>query len=191
MVYELSDDGFSRLRSIGTMGFGDGQLSSPFGVCVAPKSLGGLVYVADTLGNRIACFSRVGEFVRCLGVATNPGRPCAAPGHFELPRNLAIVRGFLVVIEDRRLQVLTLQGAPRQVVEFGGGPDHLAPPGGQRSPGASPRDKQEGSADAEADPFDEAGLWGVAADTQRVYVSDARRHRLHVFSLRHGVDARG
>ena len=34
---------------------------------------------------------------------------------------------------------------------------------------------------------DRASLWGVAADSERVYVSDHQRNRLHVFRLKKKV----
>ena len=178
-----SEDELTPLRSFGSAGFGDGQLSSPFGVAVAPAQDGGHVYVADTLGNRVCVFTRAGAFVTSLGSRTHCSRTRRAPGSFNLPRSISIVSGHLVVVEDRRLQVLTLEGKVRQVVEFGSGVDGLAPAAsgiGVRvhsspTPGNSP-----GAASGE----DEAGLWGVAADAQRMYVSDSRRHRLHIFKLR-------
>jgi hypothetical protein len=182
-----SDDELTPLRSFGSAGFGDGQLSSPFGVAVAPAHQGGHVYVADTLGNRVCVFTRAGAFVSSLGSRTHCSRTMRAPGSFNLPRSVSIVSGHLVVVEDRRLQVLTLEGHVRQVVEFGSGVDGLAPatngvgirvyssPAPGKSPSSSP-----GAPSGE----DEAGLWGVAADAQRMYVSDSRRHRLHIFKLR-------
>jgi hypothetical protein len=238
VCYLLGSAGFTRVRIMGEMGFGDGQLSSPFGVAVAHRSAGGLVYVADTLGNRIVCFTRTGLFVRTIGGRANLSRTCRAPGHFNLPRNIAIVRKHLVVIEDKRVQVLTLDGETRQVIEFGSGPDGLMPSqpphasdrpngtpaaavaiataarggcpaassvvtgathlyggaahggaahGGAAHGGAAHGGAAHGGAEAEneADGAEnEAGLWGVAADAERVFVTDSRRHRIHVFRLR-------
>ena len=44
-----------------------------------------------------------------------------APGQFEHPQGVAVVRGLLVVSEQRRVQVLTPKGVPLQVLELGGG----------------------------------------------------------------------
>ena len=131
VVYSVNDKGeFVRKAILGQMGFGDGQLSSPFGVAVARRSAGGLVYVADTLNNRIVVYQRSGEHVHtfggeCLGTM---GKQCHAPGYFNLPRNLTVVADHLIVVEDTRLQVLTLQGEPRQVVPFGTAADGLLAP---------------------------------------------------------------
>ena len=45
-----------------------------------------------------------------------------APGQFDQPHGVAIVRGLLVVSERKRLQVLTPKGVPLQVISLGG--DH-------------------------------------------------------------------
>ena len=77
----------------------------------------------------------------------------------------------------------------RQVLEFGSGSDGLAPPldvSGVRVATQGARAQAARLAAAEG-VEDEAGLWGVAADAQRVYVSDSRRHRLHAFKLRGGL----
>ena len=44
-----------------------------------------------------------------------------APGQFTHVWGVAVVRGLLVVSEDRRLQVLTLKGVPLQVLKLGKG----------------------------------------------------------------------
>ena len=143
---------------------------------------------ADTLGSRVCVFTRAGKFVRTLGArAARFGRP-RAPGSFHLPRNVAIVRGHLLVVEDCRLQVLTLMGEVRQVIEFAAS-DGLAPAcagTGVRvshadEPTSKPSSPQSAEGAREEGP---AQLWGIAADSERVYVSDAARHRLHVFNLR-------
>ena len=42
-----------------------------------------------------------------------------APGQFDHPRGVAVVRGLLVVSEEKRLQVLTPKGVPLQVLTLG------------------------------------------------------------------------
>ena len=42
-----------------------------------------------------------------------------APGQFTRPQGVAIVRGMLVVSEEKRLQVLTSKGTPLQVIALG------------------------------------------------------------------------
>ena len=44
-----------------------------------------------------------------------------APGQFVSPFGVAVVRGLLVVSEEKRLQVLTPKGVPLQVLTLGGG----------------------------------------------------------------------
>ena len=42
-----------------------------------------------------------------------------APGQFKSAWGVAVVRGLLVVSEDKRLQVLTPKGVPLQVITLG------------------------------------------------------------------------
>lgn len=160
---EDDEPGFHFVRTMGSMGFGDGQLSSPFGVAVAPTVGGvpGNVFVADTLNSRICVFTRTGSFVRAFGRSL-PGsfgggggsarcgigrgvcdaddssgsgggnvggaeqlRNRAPPGCFQCPRSVCIVRSRIVVVEDSRLTVMTLEGDIKQVLEFGCGPNGL------------------------------------------------------------------
>ena len=44
-----------------------------------------------------------------------------APGQFDGPWGVAVVRGLLVVSDNRRLQVLTPKGVPLQVLTVCGG----------------------------------------------------------------------
>ena len=67
-----------------------------------------------------------------------------APGQFEYPSGLAVVRGLLVVSEETRLQVLTPKGVPLQVLTLG------------------------------------AGLGGLCADEERVWVVDEDANQVHV-----------
>ena len=53
------------------------------------------------------------RFVRAFGGEGN------APGQFTRPHGVAVVRGLLVVSEERRLQVLTPKGVPLQVLTLG------------------------------------------------------------------------
>jgi len=48
------------------------------------------------------------------------GRPGVAPGCFHRPFDLAYSHGYVIVAEQRRLQLLTRHGVPQQVI---------APPG--------------------------------------------------------------
>ena len=76
---------------------------------------GELLLVADTSNHRLTVFNRIdGTFVRTLG------RHGVAPGCFHLPSAVAAARGYIIVAEKRRVQVLLPNGVPQQV---------LAPPG--------------------------------------------------------------
>ena len=44
-----------------------------------------------------------------------------APGQFDYPMGVAVMRGLLVVLESTRLQVLTPKGVPLQVIAMGTG----------------------------------------------------------------------
>ena len=46
-----------------------------------------------------------------------------APGQFEGPGSVAVVRGLIVVSEEKRLQVLTPKGVPLQVLTVGADAD--------------------------------------------------------------------
>jgi len=117
--------------SFGREGWLEGQFRYPVGIAAH----GGEVFVADDT-HRVQVFS--------LGADSRPAlprRPTAwqaahlgdrmqfrraiggqgdAPGRFKEPRGLAIVRGLLVVSEaqGRRVQVLTLEGVPLQVLSL-------------------------------------------------------------------------
>ena len=169
----------SPITWFGGMGVGDGLLSMPYGVAVAKQEDGGLVYVADTGSNRLCVFTRSGNFVKSLGSSSGRSR---LPGRMRCPRSLIAVHGHLIVVEESRLQVLALpNGEVRQVIEFGAGPDGIAPAssgsGARVFPSAQVLEEEE----------DRASLWGVAADSERVYVSDHQRNRLHVFRLKKKV----
>ena len=56
----------SFIRTIGSSGHGDGQLSRPFGVAVDTAN-GSNVLVADTDNSRVEVFSATGTFIRTIG----------------------------------------------------------------------------------------------------------------------------
>ena len=62
----------------------------------------------------LAAFSLAGEFRRCIG------RRGTIPGTFHLPQSVAAARGFILVAEKRRLQVLTPDGTPQHVLSLPG-----------------------------------------------------------------------
>ena len=114
------------LHSLGSLGSARGQLRAPDGVAILDER----VYVADTCNHRVAVFlldggrgaavaersgqRSTGGFVRTFG------RFGSTPGRFEFPRGLAIVEGMLLVSETTRVQLLTLEGAPLQVLPLPG-----------------------------------------------------------------------
>ncbi len=55
---------YSFKSKFGAKGYGNGQLSNPFGIAIEPST--GDIYIADT-GNRIQAFKRDGTFVRVIG----------------------------------------------------------------------------------------------------------------------------
>ncbi len=77
------------------------------------------------------------------------------PGQFKEPFGVAVVRGLLVVSEEKsnRLQVLTPKGVPLQVLTLG-----------------------------EAGRYGE-GLRGLCADEQRVWVTDTKAELVHVLKV--------
>jgi sugar lactone lactonase YvrE len=78
-VTEFSASG-GRLRSFGTKGSGNGQLSDPEAIAVS----GGDVYVADAGNNRVEEFTTAGQFVRTIG---GPG---TGNGQFTDPEGVAV-----------------------------------------------------------------------------------------------------
>jgi DNA-binding beta-propeller fold protein YncE len=99
-------------RTFGSEGSGRGQLSFPEGCCVSPEN--DLLYVADCFNNRIASFTQEGKPIDTFGSYG------LRAGEFDTPCDVAAVRGCLIVSETRRVQVLGLDGSPRQVVQMPG-----------------------------------------------------------------------
>ena len=115
------------LRTLGGKGSARGQLRAPDGVCVHEGS----VYVADTHNHRVCAFLLDGGAAsvtdRVLRAAIHPGGcekilGCfgSDPGLFEFPRGVATCHGWLLVSEPQRVQLLTLEGAPLQVLPVPG-----------------------------------------------------------------------
>ena len=117
------------LHSLGSLGSARGQLRAPDGVAILDEC----VYVADTCNHRVVVFLLDGG--RGVAVAERPGQRSAVPsggcvrtfgrfgstpGRFEFPRGLALVHGMLLVSETTRVQLLTLEGAPLQVLPLPG-----------------------------------------------------------------------
>jgi len=107
-VFVLNAESLSPLRRFGRFGSRDGELNAPAGV--AYNQVDKHVYVADSRNSRVCVFTLDGTFVCSFG------RKGIGPGEFTRPHGVAIVDEFLLVAEDRRLQVLTLKGDVRQVL---------------------------------------------------------------------------
>uniref|UniRef100_A0A7S0PW34 Peptidylamidoglycolate lyase n=1 Tax=Coccolithus braarudii TaxID=221442 RepID=A0A7S0PW34_9EUKA len=96
----------TRRAAFGSKGSANGQLRDPAGITI----LDGELIVADFSNHRLACFTPAGAPTRIIG------RRGASPGCFYLPSGVGSARGFIVVAELRRLQVLTAAGVPQQVI---------------------------------------------------------------------------
>jgi DNA-binding beta-propeller fold protein YncE len=99
--------GGARLRRFGSQGSGDGQLSSPLGLCFIPRHRH--VAVADWNNRRVSVFSIDGEFVRHVGVGVLRGPKGVACSAFDE----LVVADFLggrVVVFSASGEVLTTMG---------------------------------------------------------------------------------
>ena len=116
-------------RTLGRRGGGLGQLRAPEGVAVHEE----MVFVADVCNHRISVFYLDGGAARqkdrALGALSRSepgglvrtiGRLGSDVGLFEFPRGVAIAHGWLLVSEARRIQLLTLEGSPLQVLTVPG-----------------------------------------------------------------------
>ena len=99
-------DSGALLRHLGK----EGELLQPRAVAAQRNR----VYVIDSVKDHIVIFCWLtGEKLTAIGTR---GR---APGEFTNLRGLAVVRHYLLVIEEHRLQLLTLSGVPCQVLVVG------------------------------------------------------------------------
>ena len=95
----------SFIRTIGSSGHGDGQLSRPFGVAVDTAN-GSNVLVADTDNSRIEVFSATGTFIRTIGSGGSGN------GQLDHPAGVAVdtANGSNMVVADtfnNRVEVFT------------------------------------------------------------------------------------
>ena len=109
--------GVSPFRWCGS--FGDGADVGDAHPLGDPRGMGvheGHVFIADGKYHEIAMYTCGGTFVRTVGSRGE------APGQFEVPRAVHVVGGRWLVVVDcaARVQVLTLEGEPRQVLELDG-----------------------------------------------------------------------
>lgn len=111
LIAVYSIPGLHRVLTFGRRGSGAGELCDPSGLAVLGDihSSAELV-VCDVSNHRLQCFSLVGEYIRQIGRA---GR---APGCFHLPTDVASLGRIVFVAERRRVQVLTSEGIPLQVI---------------------------------------------------------------------------
>jgi DNA-binding beta-propeller fold protein YncE len=98
------------IRSFGSRGTEPGCLEYPCDMALKGEE----VFVTEFGNHRVSVFTKRGVFVRILG---SEGK---APGQFFEPRGVAIVKGWVVVTEARRVQVLSPEGESRQVLEIPG-----------------------------------------------------------------------
>lgn len=98
------------MRTFGSRGHEAGELEYPVGIAIKGEE----VFVAEYGNHRISVFTKRGVFVRILG---GEGK---GPGQLFEPRGLAIVKGWVVVLEARRVQVLSPEGESRQVLDIPG-----------------------------------------------------------------------
>jgi len=89
----------------GSLGSGNGQLNSPWGVCGDPNS--GYIYVADTYNHRVQKFSDTGTYIRKWGSSGS------ANGQFRYPAGIAVDQsGYVYVVDNNnhRVQKFTSTG---------------------------------------------------------------------------------
>ncbi|GMI17035.1 hypothetical protein TrLO_g15314 [Triparma laevis f. longispina] len=111
-IYDLS---LSPLETFSKKGNQDGELCDPSGLDVVLVNGQPRIYVADSSNHRIVQFTLSGNWIKNLG---KQGRQ---PGNFQLPNDVKGVRDFLVVSEQKRVQVLGFGGVPMQVLGVEGG----------------------------------------------------------------------
>jgi len=95
----LSEDPPTFLLKWGSVGTGDGQFQSPFGIGVDPD---GNVYVVDTGSHRVQKFSGSGVFLGKFGIHGS------AQGQFDFPVDVAIAPNGEIYVSDQgntRVQV--------------------------------------------------------------------------------------
>ena len=114
----LDKDDLRRGGFFGEAGSAVGQLCRPVELALHRGEL----FVADQGNHRLSIFSPGAEgFLDVEGASVRTlGSHGTAPGQFVNPAGLAIAVGHLIVGEKTRVQVLTIDGAPRQVILMSG-----------------------------------------------------------------------
>jgi hypothetical protein len=142
-------------RCFGSIGCGPGNLCFPEGCCTHEKTL----YVADCFNHRICTFHFDGTFrsaIGCHGLGA---------GQLTYPCDVAVARERLIVVEEQRVQVLRLSGAPQQVLTLG-----------VEVPRPAPTDAYTRNL--------LCGLCGLCVRGSHVLVTDLHARVVHAFRLR-------
>ncbi len=115
LVYDA--DSFKPLRKIGTTGHKHelttpGDFAKPTGVAVDAE---GILYVCDTLNNRIETFDADGKFISAFG------KPGDGPGYFARPKGIAIDSdGHIWVADGQQDRVQVFNKDWQLLISFGG-----------------------------------------------------------------------
>ena len=114
-IVEYAASNLSYVRAFGGKGDGIGQFKEPRGLCTVPCEANDQLMIADTRNHRLIRANVSGEVIASLG---GPGTKA---GLFREPIGVACTTHAIFVSEEgnRRLQVLSYQGAPMQVISFG------------------------------------------------------------------------
>ena len=141
-------------RTFGSNGSGNGQMWNPKGVAIGPL---GLIYVVDTLNDRIQAFDGTGNYLYQFGSSG------AGYGDFNRPEGIAVdAKRHIYVADTRnhRIQMFTGSGGDLGMEQFGS---------------------------ATQDPFDpQPGEFWYPKDVQiglnnRIVVADTGNHRVQMF----------
>ena len=121
---KIFDEYGNFIRKFGTGGNGDGQMSSPRGICIDPEGLTGQeLYVSDKNNHRIQVFDLYGNFIRKFGTYGN------GDGQLDDPHDVGIGPDGLVYVsstDDRRMLVFQKDGTYVRNFNTQSSPHHLA-----------------------------------------------------------------
>jgi sugar lactone lactonase YvrE len=197
-MQEFSSEG-KFIRSVGSVGSGDGQMNSPAGVGVDPT---GRIYVVDQTNNRVEIFNAAGGFVAKFG-ATGTGN-----AQFTEPKGIAFGAGGAIFVTDKgnnrvHKWAAMSSSTPSFISAFGAtgsGTGQLNGPRGLASDGkgnvwvvdrANNRIEKFGEGGEYLGQFGSAGSgngqfsnpWGIAVTPAgNIWVADTGNHRLQEFN---------